>query len=52
MKLKISQRADVFFDLFARSAENLRETAELLQDLLSAYEDIDLKVRRIQDREH
>ena len=52
MKLKVSQRADVFFELFARSAENLRETAELLQDLLSAYEDIDLKVRRIQDREH
>lgn len=52
MNLKISQRAEVFFELFARAAENLRETAELLQDLVSAYEDIDLKVRRIQDREH
>jgi predicted phosphate transport protein (TIGR00153 family) len=52
VKLKVSQRSDVFFELFARSAENLRETAELLRDLLTAYEDIDLKVRRIQDREH
>jgi uncharacterized protein Yka (UPF0111/DUF47 family) len=52
VKLKISQRAEVFFDLFARSAQNLRETAELLGDLLANYEDVDLKVRRIQDREH
>jgi predicted phosphate transport protein (TIGR00153 family) len=52
VKLKISQRAEVFFELFARSAENLRETAELLRDLVENYEDIDLKVRRIQDREH
>jgi uncharacterized protein len=52
VKLKISQRAEVFFELFARSAENLRETAELLGDLVARYEEIDLKVRRIQDREH
>jgi predicted phosphate transport protein (TIGR00153 family) len=52
VKLKISQRAEEFFELFARSAENLRETAQLLGDLLANYEDIDLKVRRIQDREH
>lgn len=52
MKLKISNRADAFFELFARSGQNMRETAELLRDLLESYEDIDLKVRRIQDREH
>jgi uncharacterized protein len=52
VKLKISDRAEAFFELFARSAQNLRETAELLKDLVEAYEDIDLKVRRIQDREH
>ena len=52
MKLRVSQRAEVFFELFARSAQNLRETAELLEDLVSAYEDVDLKVRRIEDREH
>jgi hypothetical protein len=52
MKLKISQRAGEFFDLFNESATNLRATVELLKDLIEDYRDIDLKVRRIQDREH
>jgi uncharacterized protein len=52
MKLKISQRAGEFFDLFNESARNLRSTVELLKDLIEDYRDIDLKVRRIQDREH
>jgi hypothetical protein len=52
VKLKISQRAGEFFDLFSGSARNLRESAELLQDLIEDYRDIDLKVHRIQDREH
>jgi uncharacterized protein len=52
MKLKISQRTGEFFDLFNESATNLRATVELLKDLIEDYRDIDLKVRRIQDREH
>jgi predicted phosphate transport protein (TIGR00153 family) len=52
VKLKISHRAEEFFDLFEESARNLRETAELLKDLIENYEDVDLKVRRIKDREH
>ena len=52
LKLKISQRSEVFFDLFDQSARNLRETSELLRDLVENYDDLDLKVRRIQDREH
>jgi predicted phosphate transport protein (TIGR00153 family) len=52
MKLKISQRAGEFFGLFNESAQNLRATVELLKDLIEDYRDIDLKVRRIQDREH
>ena len=52
MKLKISQRAEAFFDLFVEDGRNLRETAEMLQDLIEDYRDVDLKVRRIQDREH
>ena len=52
MKLKISQRPEVFFDLFIDAARNLRETAELLKDLIEDYRDVDLKVRRIEDREH
>jgi predicted phosphate transport protein (TIGR00153 family) len=52
MKLKISQRTGEFFDLFGESARNLRAAVELLKDLIDDYHDVDLKVRRIQDREH
>ena len=52
MKLKISNRADAFFDLFTETAGNLRTAAELLQDLIGDYRDIELKAQRIADREH
>jgi len=52
MRLKISTSSNVFFELFSRSATNLREAAELLQDLASDYRDVELKARRIQEREH
>jgi predicted phosphate transport protein (TIGR00153 family) len=52
MKLKISNRADAFFGLFSESAENLRMAAELLQDLIGDYRDVELKAQRIADREH
>ena len=52
MKLKVSQRPEVFFDLFVESAENIRVTAELLKDLLTDYTDVEMKARRIQEREH
>jgi uncharacterized protein len=52
MKLKISNRAEAFFGLFTESAENLRTAAELLQDLIGDYRDIELKAERIADREH
>jgi predicted phosphate transport protein (TIGR00153 family) len=52
VKLKISNRAEAFFGLFSESAENLRTAAELLQDLIGDYRDIELKAQRIADREH
>jgi uncharacterized protein len=52
MKLKISNRSDVFFGLFSAAAENLRIAAELLLDLVSDYTDIEVKARRVQEREH
>jgi predicted phosphate transport protein (TIGR00153 family) len=52
MKLKISQRSEEFFELFVESAKNLRAATELLKDLIDHYTDVDLKVKRIQDREH
>ena len=52
MRLKISQRTDEFFRLFAESAQNLRTAAEMLKDLIEDYSDVEPKARRIQDREH
>ena len=52
MRLKISQRTDEFFRLFAESARNLRTAAEMLKDLIEDYDDVESKARRIQDREH
>jgi uncharacterized protein len=52
VKLKVSQRPEVFFELFLESAENIRTTAELLKDLVTDYTDVEMKARRIQEREH
>jgi predicted phosphate transport protein (TIGR00153 family) len=52
VKLKVSQRADEFFDLFTESSTNIRAAAELLKDLIEDYHDVELKARAIQDREH
>ena len=52
MKLKISQRPDVFFDLFVESGVNLRAATSELRTMIHDYEDIELKARRIQEREH
>jgi predicted phosphate transport protein (TIGR00153 family) len=52
MKLKISNRADAFFDLFSQAAENTRVAAELLLDLIVDFTDVEVKARRIQEREH
>lgn len=52
MRLKISQRAEEFFDLFVDSAGNLRVAVDLLKDLIDDYRDVDLKAKRISDREH
>jgi predicted phosphate transport protein (TIGR00153 family) len=52
MKLKVNQRAGAFFELFAASGANLRITAELMKDLVDDFTDIEMKARRIQEREH
>jgi len=52
MKLKISNRPDAFFAMFSASAENMRVSVELLQDLVGDFHDVELKARRIQEREH
>jgi predicted phosphate transport protein (TIGR00153 family) len=52
MKLKISNRSDVFFGLFSSAAENVTVAAEILLDLVSDFQDVEIKARRIQEREH
>jgi predicted phosphate transport protein (TIGR00153 family) len=52
MKLKISNRTDVFFELFSAGAENVRIGAELLLDMVSDFRDVEIKARRLQEREH
>jgi predicted phosphate transport protein (TIGR00153 family) len=52
MKLKVSNRAEVFFELFEASAENVRLAAKNLRDLTEDFTDVELKARRIQEREH
>ena len=52
MKLKISNRAEAFFELFVASAENLRLGAIELKDMVDDFRDIETKARRLQEREH
>ncbi len=52
MKLKVSQRPEVFFDLFVESGVNLRSATSELRAMVHDYHDIELKARRIQEREH
>ncbi len=52
MKLKISQRSEIFFELFAESAANLSRAADLLGDLVEDYREVELKARRVAEREH
>jgi predicted phosphate transport protein (TIGR00153 family) len=52
VKLKVSQRPGEFFELFAESAGNLRLGAEEIRDLVVDYTNVELKARRLQEREH
>lgn len=52
MKLRISQRAGVFFEMFVESAHNLRVATELLKNMVDDYQDLETKARRILEREH
>jgi len=52
MRLKISQRPEVFFEMFLESASNLRAAAELMKDLVEDFHEVDIKASRVRDREH
>jgi len=52
VKLKVSQRPDAFFDLFEESGANLSAATGDLRELVHEYEHVELKARRIAEREH
>ncbi len=52
MRLKISNRSGAFFDLFVESAENLRAAALELKDMVDRFQDVEMKARRLEEREH
>lgn len=52
MRLRVSARPEVFFELFQQAAGNLREATELLYDLVLDYREVPTKVHRIEEREH
>jgi predicted phosphate transport protein (TIGR00153 family) len=51
-RLRLIPREERFFDLFNRSADTVLEGAKVLLDLLTGYEDIERKARRLRDLEH
>lgn len=51
-RLRLFPREERFFDLFNRSADTVLEGAKVLLDLLTSYEDIERKARRLRDLEH
>ncbi|MBI3647229.1 MAG: DUF47 domain-containing protein [Actinobacteria bacterium] len=52
MKLKISNRSGAFYELFVESAGNLRAAAVELKDMVEDFHDVEMKARRLQEREH
>jgi predicted phosphate transport protein (TIGR00153 family) len=52
MKLRMFPKDHKFFDLFRQDANNLREGALALQELVENYEDVEKKYERIKGIEH
>jgi uncharacterized protein len=52
MKLRIFPRDQSFFDLFEAAADNMAESARLLDDLLDDFVDPEMKAKRLVECEH
>ena len=52
MKLRIFSREESFFDLFEAAADNMAESARLLDELLGDFVDPELKAKRLVEVEH
>lgn len=51
-RLRLIPQDERFFEMFNRAAENTLEGAQVLQDLLNNYVDVDRKARHLKDIEH
>jgi predicted phosphate transport protein (TIGR00153 family) len=51
-RLRLIPQDERFFDLFNRAAENTLEGAQVLNDLLNNYVEVDRKARHLKDIEH
>jgi predicted phosphate transport protein (TIGR00153 family) len=52
MKLRLFPRDESFFDLFEAAADNMAESARLLEDLVEDFVDPELKAKRLVEHEH
>jgi Protein of unknown function DUF47 len=52
MRLRIFPREESFFDLFEAAADNMAESARLLDDLVEDFVDPELKAKRLVEHEH
>jgi len=53
MRLRLLPREEIFFDLFAQAAENVLLAAQLLQQLLDDYRDVQQRaedIKKVEDR--
>ncbi len=53
MRLRLLPREETFFDLFAQAAENILLAAQLLQQLLDDYRDVEQRaedIKKVEDR--
>jgi predicted phosphate transport protein (TIGR00153 family) len=52
MRLRIFPRDESFFDLFEAAADNMAQSARLLDELLQDFVDPELKAKRLVEHEH
>jgi uncharacterized protein len=52
LRLRLIPRDEGFFELFVKQAEHIEHAATLLEELISSFEDVPAKARRLHDLEH
>ncbi len=52
LRFRLIPRDEGFFELFVRQADQIVASAELLEEMLSSFQDVPAKARRLHDMEH